>query len=147
MDWAKEAKIENKRIAPATFDGLRGMGAQNAIASNDILVSVPRASAIVLAPRAKCPFKDFVTSEYWDAAPWFVRLALMLIHEQQQGAGARLAGYLEQLPLSVDLPNSWDDAMLQQLQYSHLITQVCKLEIKACTAALHGAESACTTRS
>jgi hypothetical protein len=123
MQWARSAGITSTSLAPALFGGLRGMAASEAIEADDLLIRVPRYSAIVLSPRIPCPFPDFVDKDYWQTAPWFVKLALMLLHQKQQGQQARLAGYVEQLPSRVDLPVLWDDAALQQLQYAHLIHQ------------------------
>lgn len=124
LSWAKDAKISFSSLAPATFDGLRGMTATSGIKPDALLVSVPRRSAIVLTPRQKCPFPDWIQREYWEAAPWFVKIALMLLDQQRQGSSARLAGYLQQLPKSVDVPVLWDEQSLQSLQYHHLINLV-----------------------
>jgi hypothetical protein len=99
LDWATAAGITSTGLAPATFAaGLRGMAAVGPIKRDGVLVSVPRGSSIVLAPRARCPFTDCVQREYWETAPWFVKMALMLLHERTLGEDAPLGGYLKSLP-------------------------------------------------
>lgn len=91
----------------------------------EVLVSVPRATAITLAPKQRAP--AFVKPEFWantKACPWFVKMGLLVLQEKRAGSASRLAPYIDQLPEKFDLPVLWDDAKLQQLQYPHLIHQV-----------------------
>ena len=50
--------------------GIRGMEAREAIAADESFVSLPRAAALVVTPKIKCPFPDFVDAEFWSAKPW-----------------------------------------------------------------------------
>jgi len=125
LSWASGvAGIKCSALAPATFGTLRGMAASGSIQQDDVLVSVPRSSSIVLAPRARCPFPEAIKKEYWDTAPWFVKMALLLLHQKRLGSDAPLSGYLESLPKRIDLPVMWDDSQLQMLQYAVLVHKV-----------------------
>ena len=137
LDWAKSQGIVSASLSPSTFSGLRGLAAVAAVKPDDVLISVPRKAALTISPKQRCPFPDYVTRDYWDKAPWFVKLALQLLHARQQspqqgGGGSHasqqgdggLAGYVAQLPQRVDLPVLWSDQALQALQYPHLIQQV-----------------------
>ena len=130
LTWAKDtASISFDNLTPAVFPGAgRGLAASAPIKSDQVVLSVPRESALTLAPRQICPFPEFVKpgKDYWDKAPWFVKLGLMLLHQQQQQqqGATRMGPYLSQLPERVPLPFFWDDETLQQLQYPLLIKQV-----------------------
>ena len=54
----------------------------------------------------------------------FVKLALMVLHEQRQGALSRVAGYVAQLPQHIDTPLHWTPDERAQLQYPHLEAEV-----------------------
>ncbi|KAI8477484.1 MAG: hypothetical protein J3K34DRAFT_453032 [Monoraphidium minutum] len=124
LDWAKAVGIEFDRLRPAAFGGLRGLAAAAPIKADDVILSVPRAAALTLPPRQRCPCPEFVTPEWWDAAPWFARLAARLLAEKRKGGAASLERYLQQLPKDVDTPVTWSDERLQQLQYPFLIQKV-----------------------
>jgi hypothetical protein len=124
LAWARGAGISLDRVTPAEFGGLRGLAATAAIRADDLVVSVPRGAALTLPPRQRCPCTDFCSAEFWDAAPWFVRLGVRLLAEKRKGAASPLAAYLQQLPASVDVPATWSDERLKQLQYPHLIFKV-----------------------
>ena len=53
--------------APA---GVRGMQATAPIAAAETLVTLPRAAALLLTPKMRCPFPDTVDATYWDGSPW-----------------------------------------------------------------------------
>jgi len=125
LDWARSAGVAFDRLRPAQFGGLRGLAASAPISADDLIISVPRPAALTLPPRQRCPCPEYVSAEYWDAAPWFVKLGLRLLAEKRRGAGSALAQYLQQLPKSVDTPVTWTDDRLQQLQYPFLIQKVC----------------------
>jgi hypothetical protein len=124
LEWAKSSGIKGPNVRPALFDdGLRGMRAVADIKAGDLILSVPRQSAVYISPRQRCPFPDFIKSEYWAIAPWFIKLALMILHQKRE-TEAPLAGYIAELPEHVELPLLWDDDVLQSFQYPHLIHQV-----------------------
>jgi hypothetical protein len=121
LDWARGAGVEFSRLAPAQFAGLRGLAATAPIRADDLIISVPRGVALTLPPRQRCPCADYCSPEFWDAAPWFVRLGVRLLAEKRKGPASPLAQYLQQLPKTVDTPVTWGDERLKQLQYPHLI--------------------------
>ncbi|KAF5841378.1 hypothetical protein DUNSADRAFT_13246 [Dunaliella salina] len=128
LEAAKQLGIKNK-LRPAEFAGLRGMclplESLDKSVEGEILVSVPRRSSITLAPKQRCPFPDWINTEYWQPAPWFVKLGLLLLHERNLGQASRLSAYVAQLPRSFDHPVLWQEkARLQQLQCQAVIRQV-----------------------
>jgi hypothetical protein len=121
LAWARGAGAAFERLRPATFGGLRGLAAAAPIKADDLIVSVPRAAALTLPPRQRCPCPDYVTPEFWDGAPWFARLGVALLAERRKGGASRLGPYIQQLPRDVGAPVGWPDERLQQLQYPYLI--------------------------
>lgn len=135
LSWASGVGISCSKLKPATFGGLRGMVATADIKTDDLLVSVPKQAAITLAPKQRNPCRDFVTDEYWGAAPWFVKLAVRLLYEQRLGASSSKQPYLASLPSRVDVPVLWRRELVQQLQYPYLVHQVsrcCCSQTKQC---------------
>jgi hypothetical protein len=124
LDWAKAAGVAFDRLRPAAYGGLRGLAAAAPIKTDDLILSVPRAAALTLPPRQRCPCPEYVTAEFWDVAPWFARLGVRLLAERAKGGASRLQRYLQQLPKDVDTPVTWSDERLQQLQYPYLIQKV-----------------------
>lgn len=124
LDWARSAGIAFDRLRPAQFAGLRGLAASAQIKTDDLVLSVPRQAALTLPPKQRCPCPEYVTAEFWDSAPWFVKLGVALLAEKKKGAGSRLHQYIQQLPKDVDQPVTWSDERLQQLQYPYMIHKV-----------------------
>lgn len=124
VSWAQQAGIKFECTAPATFGALRGVSATSGIQPGDDIMCLPRAAALTLGPKQKCPFPDFVAADYWASAPWFVKMGLKLLHERRLGQDSNLRLYIEHLPAAVDVPVLWSDDELQALQYPHLIQQV-----------------------
>jgi hypothetical protein len=139
--WARDvAKIAGfgSKVKPATFAGLRGLAATSAAEEGDLLLSVPRASAITLPPKRRCP--EGVPSGWWERAPWYARLAALLLLEKRRVAAAAaaaagggggggdaksarplMAPYLATLPQSFrEMPYYWTDAQLDALRYPAL---------------------------
>jgi hypothetical protein len=59
-----------------------------------------------------------------------VKLALKLLHERRRGPASPVAGYVAQLPDSFETPLHWDDAALADLQYPHIVAEVCKAGLR-----------------
>ncbi|CAN0178167.1 unnamed protein product, partial [Phaeothamnion confervicola] len=121
--WARSEGISFADLAQADFAGLRGLTASRPIAAGEALVTVPRhllLSALLMAPPPP-PTTTAVTSAnvadgsgasvggvsprpppvppaIWAAAPWWVRLALLLLWERARGAASLWAPYIEYLP-------------------------------------------------
>ncbi|KIZ03308.1 hypothetical protein MNEG_4645 [Monoraphidium neglectum] len=140
LDWAKAAGVAFDRLRPAAYGGLRGLAAAAPIKTDDLILSVPRAAALTLPPRQRCPCPEYVTAEFWDAAPWFARLGVRLLAERAKGGASRLQRYLQQLPKDLDTPVTWSDERLQQLQYPYLIQKVAQQQQE--WAALHASAAA-----
>ncbi|WIA22825.1 hypothetical protein OEZ86_009775 [Tetradesmus obliquus] len=124
LNWATSAGIQFPKLKPATFSGVRGLAASSDIQVDDVIVSVPRGKALTLPPKQRCPCPEFVSAAYWDASPWYVKLAVRLLHEQGKGQQGELREWLQQLPRRVDSPVNWSQELVQQLRYSHLIHKV-----------------------
>ncbi len=60
----------------------------------------------------------------WSGLDWRAKLAVRLLFEASRGAASPFAGYLRSLPAAVDVPATWPEADLQQLQYPYIIHQV-----------------------
>ncbi len=78
----------------------------------------------MVAPKQRCPCPDFVTADYWAAAPWFVKMGTLLLRERSLGAQSKLQAYVEQLPASFEAPVLWSAKQLEALQYPALIDKV-----------------------
>lgn len=123
-EWAKSVGIYFAKLKPAEFQRLRGMGAVSDIKMDDVVLSVPRAAAITLAPKQKCPCINLVNQQYWDTSPWFVKMAVLLLHEKRQGSSSKLYTYIQQLPKTIESPVNWSEERVQYLQYPYLIHKV-----------------------
>ncbi len=51
-------------------------------------------------------------------------MALLVLVQQRKGSTSPVTGYIQHLPASLDLPMSWSDADLAQLQYPPLVDLV-----------------------
>lgn len=65
-----------------------------------------------------------IPTNVWCSLPWYAKLAIRLCHEVALGPASSLAPYLAVLPDHVDVPCTWTDEELQQLQYPYLIHKV-----------------------
>ncbi|CAD7703203.1 unnamed protein product [Ostreobium quekettii] len=114
-DWAASSGVKLPKLSLATFEGVRGMMATADIAVDDATASVPRGAVIALEPRAKRP--EWCAEEVWRDAPWFVRLALMLLREKALGAESAVWGYVASLPDAIDTPICWSPEEVAMMQY------------------------------
>lgn len=64
------------------------------------------------------------SSEPYSTLCRFEKMALMILHEKQQGKGSAVSGYIEQLPTEFDTLLHWSDQEMQLLMYPHLMQQV-----------------------
>lgn len=72
------------KVAEASFEGLRGAQALQEVAAGELFVSVPRAAALVVEPRQRCPCPDFVGGQFWKQAPWYAQMAILLLRERSR---------------------------------------------------------------
>ncbi|GLI66477.1 hypothetical protein VaNZ11_010320 [Volvox africanus] len=125
MSWARgPASIRFSGVRPSTFAGVRGLAASSDIATDSLMVEVPRRSAVVLAPKQRNPCPDMVTDDWWKSAPWFAKMAAMLMWHKRRGSQSSLAPWVAQLPADTGVPVRWNEQQLAALQYPHLISQV-----------------------
>jgi hypothetical protein len=122
--WAAAAGIDAD-IEQATFPGgLRGARATAAVAAGARFASVPRAAALVVDPRGRCPCPAFVDAAWWRAAPWWAKMGALLLYEASRGRESPVWGYVAQLPPSIDAPVNWTPAELAELHYPPLEASV-----------------------
>lgn len=100
------------------------MKAIKTLAPEELFVSVPRAAALVVEPKGRCPCPDFVNAEFWKQAPWPVKMGVLLLREAQRGRDSPVWGYISQLPETIDTPVRWTDAEVAALQYQPLQEEV-----------------------
>lgn len=120
-DWARNAGIIFPKISQSYFGELRGCKALDLITPDETIVTVPRSSALVVDPTiGRCPCPDMVEPDFWKSAPWFVKMAVIVLHEASLGSDSRVSGYIQQLPESIDTPIRWTDEEISELQYPPL---------------------------
>ncbi|GIL58110.1 hypothetical protein Vafri_12963 [Volvox africanus] len=125
MSWARgPASIRFSGVRPSTFAGVRGLAASSDIATDALMVEVPRHSAVVLAPKQRNPCPDMVTDDWWKSAPWFAKIAAMILWHKRRGSQSPLASWVAQLPADTGVPVRWSERQIAALQYPHLIRQV-----------------------
>lgn len=130
LSWASTAGIQFPKVTQAYFynsngdgngdGGLRGTKALSAIDAGELFITVPRQAALVVEPTGGCPCSDFVSSEYWKQAPWYIKMAVLVLNEAQQGKNSRVWGYIRQLPDSIDTPVRWTPQEISEIQYPPL---------------------------
>lgn len=124
LAWAQQSGILSPKLTQAYFGDLRGGQAVDEIDADEVFVTVARGAALVVAPNERCPCPDFVDGAFYKDAPWFVKMAVLLLWERRKGRGSAVWGYIEQLPTSIDTPVRWEEAELQELQYAHAINEI-----------------------
>ncbi|KAL4418760.1 hypothetical protein ABPG77_005771 [Micractinium sp. CCAP 211/92] len=124
LAWAQQSGIVSPKVTQAYFGELRGAAAVEDIAPDEVFVTVPRAAALVVAPNERCPCPDFVDPGFYKEAPWYVKMAVLLLWERQKERASPVWGYIEQLPASIDTPVRWSEAELAELQYAHAIGEI-----------------------
>ncbi|EFJ50052.1 hypothetical protein VOLCADRAFT_104004 [Volvox carteri f. nagariensis] len=125
MSWARgPASIRFSGVRPSTFGGVRGLAASSDIPDDALVVEVPRRSAVVLAPKQRNSCPGMVTDDWWKSAPWFAKMAAMLLWHKRQGSQSPLAPWIAQLPSDTGVPVLWDERQIAALQYPYLIAQV-----------------------
>jgi SET domain len=120
FSWASTAGIIFPKVTQAFFGEIRGSKALQPIEPAELFVTVPRTAALVIEPTGKCPITDFVSAEYWKQAPWYFKMAALLLKEASMGKNSPVWGYIVQLPETIDTPVRWTDPEISELQYSPL---------------------------
>jgi hypothetical protein len=127
LSWASQAGITSPKVTQAFFGPIRGARALDDIQPGEIFITVPRPAALVVAPKERCPCPpDFIDTDYYKKAPWFIQMAVQLLYNRSLGSQSPVCGFIEQLPTSIDAPVRWTLEDLDQLQYPELATRVIK---------------------
>ena len=121
---AARAGVSALPVRIATFDGIRGVEAAEALDAGARVLAVPAANALQVTPDSPCP--RWVDPKVWRSAAWDLRLALLLLRVKQQaergeGLNEARAAWLDLLPRSFDTPLYWSDADLEATGYPPLI--------------------------
>lgn len=124
LSWASTAGIIFPKVTQAFFGEIRGSKALQPIDTEELFITVPRSAALVIEPTGKCPIPDFVSLDYWKQAPWYFKMAALLLKEASMGKNSPVWGYIVQLPESIDTPVRWTDTEILELQYSPLETDI-----------------------
>ncbi|CAM9340116.1 unnamed protein product, partial [Laminaria digitata] len=122
--WATQAGIKAPKLRHEVFPDalvgdLRGLKAVEATSKSEQLATVPAKAAISLAAEESTPFKSWVSPDFWDSQPWYVKLALKLLWERQLGAASAVEGYVNVLPAQGTFETliHWTDQELDLLKY------------------------------
>jgi hypothetical protein len=124
LSWASTAGILFPKVTQAFFGEIRGSKALQPIDPAELFVTVPRNAALVIEPTGKCPITDFISADYWKQAPWYFKMAILLLQQASLGKNSPVWGYIVQLPDSIDTPVRWTDTEIAELQYSPLETDI-----------------------
>lgn len=65
-----------------------------------------------------------IAAAFYKEAPWFVKMAVLLLWERSKGRKSSVWGYIEQLPLSIDTAVRWEQPEIAELQYQPAIKEV-----------------------
>ncbi|KAL4858313.1 Histone-lysine N-methyltransferase setd3 [Chlorella vulgaris] len=123
-EWAEQAGVVFPKLTQAFFGELRGGKALAGIEPDEVFVTVPRAAALVVAPNERCPCPEFVDAAFYKEAPWFVKMAVLLLWERSKGRKSSVWGYIEQLPSSIDTAVRWEEPEIAELQYQPAIKEI-----------------------
>jgi hypothetical protein len=124
LSWASTSGILFPKVTQAFFGDIRGSKALQPIEPAELFVTVPRTAALVIEPTGKCPITDFVSADYWKQAPWYFKMASLLLQQASLGKTSPVWGYVIQLPETIDTPVRWKDEEITELQYSPLETDI-----------------------
>ena len=135
--WAADAGILAPSVRVAFFDGVRGLQATHATTAGAPVVTLPVEAALLVRPGAGCPLPAaYATRAYWRRAPWFSRMALLLVRARRAGGGMGAdpsippvhVAYAADLPPpgggAVDTPVCWSSAEVAALHYPPLLADV-----------------------
>lgn len=133
-------KIKIDGVSQAVFSdgGLRGVvatkdvgvrsGTSEALSASLPLVTIPANLAIeVTNARPPTPFPKFVAQQFWEGCLWDQRLAFYLLYESKVlREQSEKSAWIRQLPSSYSTPYSWNDELLNELQYPSLMNRVAR---------------------
>ena len=62
---------------------------KQAIAADEVLVSLPREAALVVLPKQRSPWPQIDARFWMNDTPWFAKIALTLLKERSLGRQSR----------------------------------------------------------
>ena len=140
LTWALNRGIACPGLTPGTCGGgLRGMVSTRPIEAGAVVARVPHGSVLEVTSLPSSPPPGLTCRAAYLAAPWWARLALLLLREKALGSASSCAPYIASLPSSpLPTPQHWSDAALARLRDGEFIARIkdSQREIAAQHAAL-----------
>ena len=68
LRWASQSGLYLPKLQPGTKNGMRGMVATNQVKKGGLLLSVPRAKALIVHDGDPSPFPSLLSDEEWSLA-------------------------------------------------------------------------------
>ena len=127
-------------MTPGTCGGgLRGMVSTRPFEPGSVVARVPHSSVLEVTSLPTSPPAGLTSRAAYLAAPWWARLALLLLREKRLGSASACAPYIASLPAHpLPTPQHWSDGALARLRDAELVARCrdAKREIAAQHAAL-----------
>jgi hypothetical protein len=133
MTWASSNGVLAPGLELALLpSGQKGMRASSALDGGRPVITAPHKLVLetTTLSRAPPPYlpSSWAAPDAWASAPWYVRLALMLLYEKQRGASSPFLPWLRVLPtfeqFQACLPLHWTAAELDELHYDPLLDAI-----------------------
>lgn len=134
--WERGQAIEDRRLQQATAAATPGPAAVPLPGPQAASVGSPCVGSTAYSPAAIAATattvdtslcsQEFVSSSYWDAAPWFVKLGVRLLCEQRKGTASPFYQWLQQLPQQVRVPGGslWVAVVVSEVLLAVLLSVV-----------------------
>lgn len=133
--WAARTgcKGDNSNLLHADFDGLRGLMAEGAVKPWQAVATVPASllleefdSAATAMASTSLPPPGPISPAAWRQCPWWVRLGVRLLIENNAGEESRFSEYIGILPSqgATGAPINWSTEQLDRLHYPRLLSQI-----------------------
>jgi hypothetical protein len=140
LTWAVSRGIACPGLTPGTVPGgLRGMVSTRPLEPGTVVARVPHGSVLEVTSLPTSPPAGLTSRAAYLAAPWWARLALLLLREKALGTASSCAPYIASLPASpLPTPQHWSDAAVARLRDGEFIARIkdSTREIEAQHAAL-----------
>lgn len=133
--WAARTgcKGDNSNLLHADFEGLRGLVTEGAVKPWQAVATVPASllleefdSAAMAVASTSLPPPGPISPEAWQRCPWWVRLGVRLLIENNAGEESRFSEYIGILPSqgATGVPINWSTEQLDRLHYPRLLSQI-----------------------
>jgi len=102
--------VRHDALAPASFDGLRGLAATRRLQPGDAVAVLPHSAVLEVTSAASVPQEGLPAgcdAAAYRATAWWGRLALRLLASRAAGAASPLAAYVAALPPRLPVPARW----------------------------------------